>query len=115
MTLVYIAGPYTVPNPEQNVKNAVGAAELVLAAGMIPHIPHLTHYWHTIHQEHDWETWLKIDTEILLRCDAVLRLPGESKGADHEMKTAIDRWIPVFLDMDSLTKWFKESTGASPG
>ncbi len=115
MTLVYIAGPYTVPNPEQNVKNAVDAAELVLAAGMIPHIPHLSHYWHTIHKEHDWETWLKIDCEILLRCDAVLRLPGESKGADHEMKIATDKWIPVFLDMDSLTKWFKESTGASPG
>jgi hypothetical protein len=111
MTLVYIAGPYS-SDPEPNVKAAIVAAEEVLQAGMIPHVPHLSHYWHTIHQEHDWDTWLKIDIEILLRSDAVLRIPGESKGADLEMKTAILKWIPVFLDMDSLTRWYKEIKGA---
>ncbi|MDD5510861.1 MAG: DUF4406 domain-containing protein [Dehalococcoidales bacterium] len=101
--LVYIAGPYS-SDPEPNTKNALAVAEKVLAAGMIPFVPHLSHYWHLLY-EHDWETWLRIDAEVLLRCDAVLRIPGESKGADLEIETAKIKWIPVFYDIESLEKW----------
>jgi len=111
MTLVYIAGPYTESDPEQNVKNAIDTAEKVLAAGMIPFIPHLSHYWH-LRYEHPWETWLQIDGEVLRRCDAVLRIPGKSAGAEHEIQTAKILWIPVFYDIESLCAWNKEINGA---
>jgi hypothetical protein len=105
VTLIYVAGPYS-SAPEQNVKNAIDAAEKVLAAGMIPFVPHLSHYWHALY-EHDWKTWLRIDGEVLRRCDAVLRIPGESPGAEHEIQQAKILWIPVFFDLDSLVRWFK--------
>jgi hypothetical protein len=113
MTLVYIAGPYS-SDPENNTKAAIVMGEYVLAAGMIPFIPHLSHYWHKFF-EHDWQTWLRIDHEVLRRCDAVLRIPGESLGAEHEVATAKQLWIDVFYDIESLTKWFQENEGASPG
>ena len=33
---------------------------------------------------------------LLQRCDAVLRLPGESKGADQDVAIARERGIPVY-------------------
>jgi hypothetical protein len=113
MDLIYVAGPYTKGDVAINIRRAVDAAEIILSQGMIPYVPHWSHFWHMIY-EHDWQTWLKIDEALLLRCDAVLRLPGESAGADLEMKMAADHWIPVFLDFDSLEKWHKEKEGASP-
>jgi len=109
--LIYIAAPYT-SDPENNTLKALEIAEQILAEGMIPFCPHLSHYWH-LKYPHPWDTWLKIDVEILLRCDAVLRIQGESKGADLEVETAKLKWIPVFYDIESLKRWYKEITGAS--
>lgn len=36
---------------------------------------------------------------LLERCDAVLRLPGDSKGADQDVAIARDRGIPVYFDL----------------
>ncbi|WP_323986795.1 DUF4406 domain-containing protein [Microbacterium plantarum] len=33
---------------------------------------------------------------LLQRCDAVLRLPGESRGADQDVAIARERGIPVY-------------------
>jgi len=33
---------------------------------------------------------------LLSRCDAVLRLPGESKGADADVRIARERGLPVY-------------------
>ena len=36
------------------------------------------------------------------RCDAILRLPGESKGADNDVRLAHERGIPVYYDIDEI-------------
>lgn len=36
---------------------------------------------------------------LLQRCDAVLRLPGESRGADQDVAIARSRGIPVYSDL----------------
>ncbi len=36
---------------------------------------------------------------LLQHCDAVLRLPGTSKGADNDVKIARERGIPVYFDV----------------
>lgn len=36
---------------------------------------------------------------LLQRCDAVLRLPGESKGADQDVAIARERGIPVYTSL----------------
>ena len=35
---------------------------------------------------------------LLAHCDAVLRLPGESKGADQDVAIARERGLPVYYD-----------------
>ncbi|QGZ66801.1 DUF4406 domain-containing protein [Paraburkholderia acidisoli] len=39
---------------------------------------------------------------LIERCDAVLRIPGESKGADGDVDLARTLGIPVYLDIDDL-------------
>ena len=36
---------------------------------------------------------------LLEHCDAVLRLPGESRGADQDVAIARERGIPVYTDL----------------
>ena len=36
---------------------------------------------------------------LLQHCDAVLRLPGDSKGADNDVRIAGERGIPVYFDI----------------
>lgn len=39
---------------------------------------------------------------LLQHCDAVLRLPGASTGADQDVAIARDRGIPVYYDLDEI-------------
>ena len=39
---------------------------------------------------------------LLARCDAVLRLPGESKGADQDVAIARERGLAVYYSLDEV-------------
>lgn len=39
---------------------------------------------------------------LLEHCDAVLRLPGASKGADQDVAIAVDRGIPVYTRVEEI-------------
>jgi hypothetical protein len=39
---------------------------------------------------------------LLQHCDAVLRLPGQSLGADNDVKIAKERGIPVYFSLDDI-------------
>ena len=39
---------------------------------------------------------------LLQHCDAVLRLPGESKGAENDVRIARERGIPVYFDIAEI-------------
>jgi hypothetical protein len=39
---------------------------------------------------------------LLERCDAVLRLAGESRGADKDVAIAQERGIPVYYNLDEI-------------
>jgi hypothetical protein len=39
---------------------------------------------------------------LLAHCDAVLRLPGESAGADQDVAIAQKRGIPVYFSMEEI-------------
>lgn len=101
---VYVAGPFTQGVVERNVRNAVDAGERLLAAGLVPYVPHLNWLWGYAH-EHTWQEWLDLDLEWLSVCQAVLRLPGPSKGADVETKYAEEHGIPVFFSEKRLLEW----------
>lgn len=102
--LVYIAGPYS-SNVEPNVHRAIDAAEVVSAQGLVPVIPHLNYFWH-LDYPHDYEFWMDQDTQLLVRCEALLRLPGYSPGADREVELAQKLGIPVFYSFKELFRHF---------
>ena len=101
MKKIYIAGPYTKGDVAVNVRNALSAANYLADKGFAPYVPHLTHFWHTVFPR-PYEFWLELDNQYLLCCDAVLRLPGESSGADKEVSLALGSGIPVFYGFDDL-------------
>lgn len=98
--MVYIAAPYT-SNPEKNVRRALEAADVLLKLGYTPFVPHLFHQWHGLSPK-PYGEWMSIGEAFLVRCDAVLRLPGESKGADAEVKLAQELDKPVYWGLDDI-------------
>lgn len=98
---MYIAGPYTFPDPEGNTGKAILVADLLLDHGYIPFIPHLTHYWNQ-RWPHDYETWLAYAMAWLPVCDCLLRLGGISPGRDREEDRARELGKPVFNSIPEL-------------
>ena len=103
MRYIYVAGPYTKGDVALNVKHALYAATVLFAMGYMPYVPHLTHFWHLIYP-HDYEDWMRLDFEWIRRCDALLRLSGESAGADREVAFATELGIPVFYAVEELCR-----------
>ena len=113
---VYIAGPYSIGDTGQNVKNAIDQAEFFSKFEIatetdlfkfIPYVPHLTHFWHII-CPHEIGFWYKYDLKWLKKCDVLFRLSGESKGADLEIQYAKENGLIIFTRIDELAKWVKE-------
>ncbi len=107
--LILIAGPYrsgTNDDPTRLAANlrALEAHALPLwRAGHIPMIgewvalPIITaaggeHIADAVHQEFLYP----VARRLIARCDAVLRVPGESKGADEDVRLARGRGLPVY-------------------
>lgn len=84
MKHLYIAGPYTKPDPIVNTNAALRIGMALWERELwVPHCPHLTLLWHMVCPK-PIETWYELDIAHLSRCDAFVRLPGESSGADRE-------------------------------
>jgi nucleoside 2-deoxyribosyltransferase len=92
--LIYLAGPYTKPDPVENTNRMIRIADALLDLGVVPIVPHLTMFWHLV-RPRPYDEWLQYDLQVMLRCDAVLRVPGESNGADGEVRVARRLGIPV--------------------
>lgn len=93
--LIFISGPYTNGDQAANVRAAMCAGDMVIERGDVPFVPHLFHFWELV-SPRPYEAWMALDLFMLARCDALLRLPGESPGADREVAHAFKLGIPVF-------------------
>ncbi len=93
--IVYVAGPYTHPDPVINTRNAILAGEELMKKGATLIIPDLCDLWHlsSLLEENFWYNY---SLKLLFLCDALLRLGGESKGADKEVRIAEEE---LFLDI----------------
>ena len=100
---VYIAGPYTKGDVCANVANSMTVCHDLMDHGFAPYCPHLTHFLH-LHKQRPYKEWLAYDSEWLKVCDVLIRLPGESTGADLEKEWALELNIPVYY---SLGKFYK--------
>jgi len=103
--LVYVAAPYTTPDPVANTHRLIKVVDELVDEGLVtPVAPHLTLLWHLV-SPRPIEFWYAYDLATLARCDAVYRIAGESTGADREVAFAVERDIPVFYERDVLYGW----------
>ena len=109
---IYIAGPIsnggTLPHEAQrlHVEEACRVAGELLRRGYVPFVPHLTWYWAQLigaDGPADWSLWVeRYDPEWLRHCDALLRLPGESKGAELECEEMLGLGRCIFESREDL-------------
>lgn len=107
---VYVAGPMTVGDYYDNVHLGIKVGRKVFEDGMAPYVPHLDAFMYMGRGQEDTEMWadfLEWDVEWVSQSEAVLRIPGESRGADLETKHAQRLGIPVFQlsSYDALVKF----------
>jgi len=113
---IYIAGPYSNGDVARNVRRAIYNANLLRQLPnpddnfvLVPYIPHLSHFWHLLHPQ-EYNFWMDLGMDWLERCDCVLRLQGDSPGADKEVGLAKARMIPVFYEIGHVINWAKKET-----
>lgn len=99
---VYVAGPLSKGDVVLNIREAVLAAEGIIKLGLTPYVPHLNLLWNFIMPHRTYDFWLSLDFQWLQKCDAVLRLPGSSEGAEREVTYATRLGIPVFYSYEEL-------------
>jgi hypothetical protein len=102
---IYIAGPYSKGDPKSNVHKAIETANALADLGFAPYVPHFTHFWH-IRFPRPYDFWLELDNQFLPFCDAVLRIPGDSSGADKEVEFAQELNKPVFHSIPDLEAYY---------
>lgn len=102
--MVYLAGPIT-SAPMANTHAAVKVASELLDSGVvIPFVPHLSNLWDMI-RPRPYESWMAYDFDVIEHCDGLVRIPGESAGADREVDHAESLGLPVFYDVDAVVAW----------
>lgn len=112
--LILIAGPYrsgTDGDPDAmaaNLERLEAAAWPIFAAGHIPMIgewvalPVLSSAGAGVTDPLAEEVLYPTAERLLQRCDAVLRLPGDSIGADQDVAIAESRGLPVYYDLGEI-------------
>ena len=97
----YVAGPYSNGNVAANVRKAVKAGIELIEAGHAPYIPHLSHYIE-LQSKQDYDVWMEVGLKWLMVSDAMIRLSGESSGADVEALFAKTHEIPIYCSVEDF-------------
>lgn len=111
--LILIAGPYrsgTGGDPAaiaRNLERLEAAAAPIYALGHVPMIGEwvalpILRGIETGAAAGDGDVMYETARRLLQHCDAVLRLPGESSGADTDVAIARERGIPVYTDLAEI-------------
>jgi len=105
MIKVYIASRYSIGDKDENVRVSLMAANELINEGFAPFAPLLSHFQHAMFPQ-GYDTWLALDIEWVSVCDCLLRLPGDSSGADLEVEFARSNSIPVFYTIAQLIEYY---------
>ncbi len=101
---VYLSGPISKGDHEHNFQQAARAHLDLLRLKFAVLNPMLSMRLPG-HETIPHASWMSADLPWVEMADAVLRLPGESVGADLETKHAEEHGIPVFHGMADLFAW----------
>lgn len=114
MQTVYVAGPLTnggrldIQEQRLNIRRACSAADTLMMRGFAPFVPHLS--WHQNEMfPRDRELWMRVCLELVGVHNILLRLPGDSEGADQEVGKAQRLSIPVYYSIGELIRHEGES------
>lgn len=109
MIRVYVAGPLTVGDWGVNIHAAhmVGNVLRDAALGINPVIPHRKWQDHVI-RPRNYEHWMTECMDDLESCDVLYRIPGDSPGADREVKRALELGKGVFYTLTALLAWAED-------
>lgn len=104
--MIYVAGPISTGGDiSGNTHRGVKVAEDLRRMGFITFCPHLSVFTEMVCGAMPWKDWIEYDEEVILRCDALYRMPGASRGADHEEAFCVKNGIPVFKEVKDLLAW----------
>lgn len=98
MIRCYVAGPIGANDDARagKITAALDAGVELLRLGFAPFVPHL---WAAANLNADgvasYEQWMDYDFAWLQQCQMVLRIPGDSPGADREVAEAQRLGLPV--------------------
>lgn len=116
MIYVYVAGPYTHPDPVLNVRAAMDAAERLWSHGFVPFIPHLSMFQYLVHPQ-PLAVWYLRDLPWVDKCDVLLRIQPEipSCGADEvEIPRARELGLAVYFNIEDLIDAYPRDRAAEP-
>ncbi len=82
-----------------HVRAAIYAGDKIMEAGGAPFLPQLSVLHHLVAPNH-YEQWMKVDFMWVARCDATLRLPGASSGADREVDYTAQLGKPIYFTLE---------------
>ena len=106
---VYVAGPYRGDGKqgtvEKNIYQARIMATKVARAGLFPITPHLNTDLFDFEDglmDREPEFWLDNYKDLVLDCDALIVIPGESSGTRAEVAAAQKHGIPVYFTLNEL-------------
>lgn len=102
---VYIAGPLTKGNRIENIRNAFLVASTVMSFGHTPFVPHHYDFMELIAGTcGTYEDFMRVDFEWLELCDVIIRIPGESLGADREVIRMLNLGRKVYMGIEEFLK-----------
>ena len=99
---IYIAGPMTKGDRIANLQQALHAYRALIEKGFAPLCPQLTTFVEGMLPQFTHDEWLAIDLSWVAVADALIRLPGESTGADAEVAQAKRCCVPVYHNLGRL-------------
>lgn len=91
---MYVAGPIT-GDPWGCVRRAVAVYGALAAEGVTGYLPQLS-VLHEMIAPQPYERWMVDGLAMVERCDGLMRLSGDSPGADREVLQAETLGLPVF-------------------
>ena len=110
---VYIAGPMSNGGAGydlERINDAIRVHLRLINDGFVPHCPQLTMFCELMFPGTvSYTEWMALDRNYIDDCDIVLRLPGESKGADNEVQYAQSRSKTVYYSLYELQDAHKEA------
>jgi hypothetical protein len=110
--LILIAGPYrsgTGGDPAAIARNLERLESAAAPIHRLGHVPMIGE-WVALptlrgldaSESADNDVMYETAARLLQHCDAVLRLPGDSAGADNDVVIARERGLPVYLSIEEI-------------